>query len=61
MNSWEQGNVGWGVLGAFGSAGKDEGAQGAVHSTKDDNIKMVKNEKGLWYVQYLFQIIVFKM
>jgi hypothetical protein len=40
--------VGWGVLGSFGSAGKDEGAQGAVHTAKDDNVKMIKNEKGLW-------------
>jgi hypothetical protein len=45
---WEQGNVGWGVLGSFGSAGKDEVAQGAVHSARGDGVKMVKNEKGLW-------------
>ena len=40
--------MGWGVLGSFGSAGKDEVAQGAVHSARGDGVKMVKNEKGLW-------------
>mmetsp|Transcript_919 Transcript_919/g.1597 ORF Transcript_919/g.1597 Transcript_919/m.1597 type:complete len:520 (-) Transcript_919:36-1595(-) len=45
---WEQGNVGWGVLGAFGSAGKDEAAQGAVHSAHSESSKMIKNDKGLW-------------
>ena len=46
---WEQGNVGWGVLGSFGSMEKDEAAQGnAFHKSSRDDVKMVKNEKGLW-------------
>jgi hypothetical protein len=30
---WEQGNVGWGVLGAFGDHDKDEGAQVVKRAT----------------------------
>lgn len=37
------GNVGWGVLGAFGNNEKDERAQ---VMRRDDSQKMVKNEKG---------------
>ena len=43
---WQQGNVGWGVLGAFGHHEKDDGAQ-VVRRTEGAK-KMVKNEKGLW-------------
>jgi hypothetical protein len=42
---WQQGNVGWGVLGEFGG-GKDDGAQ--VIKRTEGASKMVKNEKGLW-------------
>lgn len=46
---WEQGNVGWGVLGAFGSTEKDEAACSNVfHRSTRDDTKMEKNEKGLW-------------
>ena len=46
---WEQGQVGWGVRGAFGSSHKDEGAQrSSLHTSKRDDFKMEKNEKGLW-------------
>lgn len=43
---WEQGKVGWGVQGNFGSSGKDECAQ--VLATGSGSFKMVKNSKGLW-------------
>lgn len=42
------GAVGWGVLGAFGSLEKDTAAQVARKGTYDPNVKMVKNDKGLW-------------
>lgn len=46
---WEQGNIGWGVLGSFGSSGKDVTAQMAVNTSKrSSGTKMVKNDKGLW-------------
>lgn len=43
---WQQGNVGWGVLGAFGNSDKDDAAQVIKHA--EGAHKMVKNEKGLW-------------
>jgi hypothetical protein len=43
---WAMGTVGWGVLGAFGSHQKDEGAQ--VQRKATGKNKMVRNEKGLW-------------
>ena len=43
---WQQGNVGWGVLGAFGNSDKDDAAQ--IIKRSDGVNKMVKNEKGLW-------------
>ena len=43
---WQQGNVGWGVLGAFGNSDKDDAAQVMKHAEGVN--KMVKNEKGLW-------------
>ena len=43
---WQQGNVGWGVLGEFGSSSKDNSAQ-VVKRAEGAN-KMVKNERGLW-------------
>eukprot|EP01032_Pedospumella_encystans_P014208 gene14208-16335_t len=43
---WQQGNVGWGVLGAFGSDSKDDAAQ--VIKRAEGSNKMIKNEKGLW-------------
>ena len=43
---WQQGNVGWGVLGAFGNLDKDDAAQ--VIKRAEGVNKMVKNEKGLW-------------
>ena len=43
---WQQGNVGWGVLGAFGNSDKDDAAQ--VIKRAEGVNKMVKNEKGLW-------------
>lgn len=43
---WQQGNVGWGVLGEFGSSSKDDSAQ-VVRRAEGAN-KMVKNERGLW-------------
>lgn len=43
---WQQGNVGWGVLGAFGNADKDDAAQVIKHA--EGAHKMVKNDKGLW-------------
>ena len=44
-----EGNVGWGVLGSFGSRGKDEIAQ--VVRRAEGTHKMVKNSKGLWVKQ----------
>lgn len=44
---WEQGSVGWGVLGAWGSSCRDEKAQ-VTRRVADPNKKMVRNEKGLW-------------
>lgn len=43
---WQQGNVGWGVLGAFGNSDKDDAAQVIKHG--EGAQKMVKNDKGLW-------------
>lgn len=43
---WQQGNVGWGVLGAFGSNSKDDAAQ--IIKRAEGSNKMIKNEKGLW-------------
>lgn len=43
---WEQGNLGWGVLGSFGSSEKDDGST-VVRKHSDDQ-KMIKNDKGLW-------------
>jgi hypothetical protein len=43
---WQQGTVGWGVLGEFGSSGKDDGAQ--IVKRAEGGSKMVKNERGLW-------------
>jgi hypothetical protein len=43
---WQQGNVGWGVLGAFGNSDKDDAAQVMKHA--EGAHKMVKNDKGLW-------------
>ena len=43
---WKQGNVGWGVLGAFGNSDKDDAAQVMKHAEGAN--KMIKNEKGLW-------------
>jgi hypothetical protein len=43
---WQQGNVGWGVLGAFGNSDKDDAAQVIKHA--EGAHKMVKNDKGLW-------------
>ncbi len=43
---WQQGNVGWGVLGAFGSNSKDDAAQ--VIKRAEGSNKMIRNEKGLW-------------
>jgi hypothetical protein len=45
---WQQGTLGWGVQGNFGSHSKDEAAQEVVHRAKETDAKMVKNEKGLW-------------
>jgi hypothetical protein len=46
---WEQGNVGWGVVGAFGSNEKDDGSNvRRSTSSSDAGWKMVKNVKGLW-------------
>lgn len=44
---WEQGSVGWGVLGAWGSSRRDEKAQ-VTRRVADPSNKMVRNEKGLW-------------
>lgn len=44
---WEQGAVGWGVLGSWGSSSRDQGAQ-VTRKVADPRNKMVKNEKGLW-------------
>ena len=44
---WQQGNVGWGVLGAFGNLDKDDAAQ--VIKRAEGVNKMVKNETGLWF------------
>jgi hypothetical protein len=43
---WQQGNVGWGVLGAFGNSDKDDAAQVIKHA--EGAHKMMKNDKGLW-------------
>lgn len=43
---WQQGSLGWGVKGAFGSDGKDDSAQ--LSRRTDGGNKMVKNDKGLW-------------
>lgn len=43
---WQEGTVGWGVLGSFGSNDKDDAAQVVRRSAGEQ--KMVKNEKGLW-------------
>jgi hypothetical protein len=43
---WEQGKVGWGVQGNFGSSSKDTVAQ--VLTTGTGQFKMIKNDKGLW-------------
>eukprot|EP01035_Chromulina_nebulosa_P019283 gene19283-25142_t len=43
---WQQGSLGWGVLGSFGSNDKDDGSQVINRSSVPQ--KMIKNEKGLW-------------
>ena len=42
---FEQGAVGWGVVGTFGSEARDADAQARP---AEGNLKMVQNEKGLW-------------
>eukprot|EP00629_Pelagomonadales_sp_RCC1024_P002594 CAMPEP_0119280688 /NCGR_PEP_ID=MMETSP1329-20130426/23225_1 /TAXON_ID=114041 /ORGANISM="Genus nov. species nov., Strain RCC1024" /LENGTH=107 /DNA_ID=CAMNT_0007281285 /DNA_START=58 /DNA_END=378 /DNA_ORIENTATION=- len=43
---FEQGAVGWGVLGSWGSEQRDNDAQRSAKA--EGNLKMVRNEKGLW-------------
>ena len=42
---FEQGAVGWGVVGTFGSEARDADVQARP---AEGNLKMVQNEKGLW-------------
>ena len=42
---FEQGAVGWGVVGTFGSEARDADAQARP---AEGNLKMVQNDKGLW-------------
>lgn len=42
---WQQGTVGWGVQGTWGSTAKDDGAQVVREQSRGN---MVRNEKGLW-------------
>ena len=44
------GEVGWGVLGNFGSGERDEGAQ-VIRKANDPNKKLVRNTAGLWVKQ----------
>ncbi|KAK7240597.1 hypothetical protein SO694_00057265 [Aureococcus anophagefferens] len=52
---FEQGSVGWGVLGSFGSEQRDGAAQAGARKG-EGNLKMVQNDKGLWLVDRVLEV-----